>query len=173
MKYLLPLISILLLLTFCSPTETVTEPEAPEEEVEESIEPDWYNSRTTSSADSVSFTGYAHATSTDTTEAQEIADKMALVNLRFEIDKFVEETRDELAESTGEDRYNSPEFIIRLRNVTESLDLSGSEFTHHIHATDNGVVHVFSNAKSERRVIIDKLQATIEDDQLTNYQSNL
>lgn len=166
---------MLLLLTFCSPTETVTEEEVPEEEVEEevdeTIEPDWYSSRTTSSADSLYFKGYSHATATDTTEAKEIADEMALVNLRFEIDKFVDEAREGLAENSDADRYESPEFIIQLRNTIESLDLTDAQITHHITMTEDEVIHVFSKIESETSSVIDKLQSVIDDDQLKNSLS--
>lgn len=171
-KYVLPLFAILLGLSYCSPTETVTE--APEKEddadevVEQTVEPEWYDNRVTSRTDSVYFYGYSHSSASDSTEAIELAEEMALVNLRFEIDKFTDERRELTAESTGSELYNSADFIIALRNAVQELELSSSGVEIDVHETDNGVFHAFTEVKAEKDYIINDIAAIINDTEFTD-----
>lgn len=169
-KYILPLFVMLLGLSYCSPTETVTEaPDDEEEEVVEvTVKPEWYDNSVSSRADSVFFYGYSHASASDSTEAIELAEEMAQVNLRFEIDKFTDEHRASTADSTGSELYNSAEFIIALRNVIQDLELSGAEAKTDVHEADNGVFHAFTEVKTEKDYIINDITAMIDDTVFTD-----
>lgn len=153
MKYFVSIFLIAGLLYACSTPEAVTEEEPVEEteEVEERTAPDWYDGTETSTQDSLHFTGYASAVAADSIEAEEQSTEVAVQNLKFAIDKFAEEGREELAES-GSAQYGETDFIIDLRNAVYRLDLSGAETT----------VEKFRN-DNDAHVAFTKLQISIED----------
>lgn len=170
-KYILPLIAIMLGLTYCSPTETVTETTSEEEEVvsEDAFEPEWYDNRVTSRTDSVFFFGYSHSSASDSTEAIELAEEMAKINLKFQIDKFSDDRRELTAESTDSELYRSADFIVTLRNAVQKLELTTGEITVEVHQADNGVFHAFTEVKEEKGYIINNLSEALNDELFLEY----
>ena len=172
-KFLLPLAAIMLLFTYCSPTETITEPEPPEVDVEESVIPDWFDSRITSREDSIAFYGYSHASAADSSEAVELSEKMARENLRFQIDKFSENKRISIVESGSEDPYRTPGFIIQLRNSIQEIDLSNTDIVLETYREENGIFHAFTEMKAEKEYIIAEISTLLNDQIFTDKLSEL
>lgn len=148
-----------LLLSACSPTEPL------QEEVEEPEEipgaPSWYDDLEHSYADTVSFYGIAMAAAADSAEAAELSLTEAKENLRFAIDEFVEKVREKAGEESA--NYNSPEFIIRLRNAVNEMDLSGAE-SEIKHLEENTIAHhVYSKTVLSRSDALDILSGIIDD----------
>ena len=133
----------LLLLTFvfaCSPTETVTEPE--EDRADLYAAPGWYNDLELSKADSVSIYGMAFAASSDSSDAADQSKKLAEQNLLLAIDQLTENVRTELSEETG--NFDSPDFIITLRNTIADLNITGVDFeTEHVHYQES-IHHIYT-----------------------------
>lgn len=156
MKFLPPLIFIFLLVVSCSTTESTQESsESGQAASGESLIPNWYDSRVTSATDSASFNGYALAVSTDSLEALKLAMQTSAKNLRFEIDKYVEEIRVNLSENNSV--YSTPDFILQLRNAIRVLPLEESEITNHYEETSEDVFYVYTRSS----LPINSLQALI------------
>ena len=133
----------LLLLTFvfaCSPTETITESE--EESADLYAAPEWYDDLELSKADSIAFSGMAFAASSDSSDAAGQSQKLAEQNLLLAIDQLTENVRTELSEETG--NFESPDFIITLRNTVAELNLSDADFeTEHVHYQES-IHHIYT-----------------------------
>ena len=153
-----------LMISACSPTETL------QDEVDETEEipgaPSWYDDLRQSYSDSLSFYGVAMAAASDSAEAAELSLTEAKENLRFAIDEFVEKVRDSAAEESG--NYNSPEFIIRLRNAVIEMDISGAESEiEHLEA-NTLTHHVYSKSVLSRSDAADILGNTLDDSAFIN-----
>lgn len=142
-KSIINLFLITLVLSACSSPEPIFD--QPDIAVEEEIispSPSWYEPAIPSSFDKIAFYGYALASSYDSTQASELSRENAIHNLRIEIDRFVEDARRSLDAS----EYETPAFIIRLRNAIRSIDLSGAEFEILTDYSDEGISHVYTKA---------------------------
>lgn len=154
----------MLLFTYCSPTETVTEePVIGDVEIEE-MKPGWFDSKVVSREDSLSFYGYSHSSAADSSEAIELSTQMALENIRFEIDRHADETRESALKSTGADRYNSTEFIVQLRNIVQNINLSGAVFEYDLYQSEGDTYHVFSKAKLEKQQVMNEIASALQDE---------
>lgn len=158
MKYIFGLASILIILAGCSPSEPLAE-----EEVEEEITaaPAWYDDNVYSTTDSLAFHGYSMASALDSVQAAELSVQTAIENLKFEIDHYSDRIRSSLTEEN--DDYDSSEFIIKLRNSVQSLNLSDAELTYSHEESVEGVHYVFTRATLTREEAHQKLSEKITD----------
>lgn len=147
MKFFPLLISGMLLFSIvsCSSTERATSNESDlrSEETEEETQPDWYNNSVTSVTDSTGFTGYALAAAVGREEAQSLSEESAVINLKFEIDRFAERVRRDLAESSSGSAFSSPSFIRDLRNAVQSLSVEDANSETEIFSKGN-VHHAYT-----------------------------
>lgn len=155
-------------LTFvaCSPTETIIE-EEPEEEI--SHLPEWFDRTTYSSADTLSFYGFAMASSTQLAEAERLSEETALNNLRFEIDKHAEEIRRTLKE--GDSQYATTSFILELRTSVRNLNLNDARLTSVEETGANGVVYVYTKAVLDREAVQQLLEGALNDPRFAEHFS--
>ena len=170
MKYLFLLIISGLLFTNCTSTQTITTDQdnnVEEEEVDKDrFAPEWYNEEEKSATDSLSFSGYSYAIAEGEDRAREQSERVALSNLRFEIDRFVESARAELEEENGNDPFGSQRLIMNVRNAVQNLDLSETELDYDIQ-TENGFHHVFTKAEISREKVVDMLTEVISNPTLS------
>ena len=106
--------------------------------------PDWYHSAVSSDADSVSLYGYAYTVSADLDDAVDQAGATAEKYLRFEVDRQLERVRTDL-EADGYVPAGEQEFIIRLRNIAESISLGQSpdiDMEHILHDENRNEIYV-------------------------------
>lgn len=122
--------------------------------------PKWYNANRVSSSDSTHFSGYSMATAVDSAEAILLGNESAIVNLRYEIDKFTEKVREGLAVEP----YNTPQFIINLRNTVQQLPLTDSKFEREFAMRDDEVTQIYTRATLQRTEIIDHLSELLSDE---------
>lgn len=120
------LIAVLVIFSSCSSTENAsrTGSAAPESDFIEETSPEWYNQSVESSVDANTFYGYSHAIASGREEAAELSEDLAISNLRFEIDRYVERVRSTLEDELGGDPYSTGRFIINLRNAVQTLEIS-------------------------------------------------
>lgn len=162
MRYFTGVIFCVLIIAACSTPEALTEePVAAETEVDF---PEWYHINRVSSSDSTHFHGYSMATAIDSAEAIRLGEISAITNLRYEIDKFAEEVRVKLATSQSSERHSTPQFIIRLRNSVQELQLTDSEIEREFKRRDDSVTQVYTRATLNRSEIIDRLSETLSDE---------
>ncbi len=158
MKYFTVTIFIAMLFAACStPEELINEPV--EVESGERL-PEWVNSNRVSSSDSTHFNGYSMATAVDSIDAINLGLESAIVNLRYEIDKFTEEVREEL----DSEQHNRPQFIINLRNTVQELSLTDSRFEREFGMRDDDVTQVYTRASLNRSQVIDRLSELLSDE---------
>tara|TARA_R100001143_G_scaffold63545_1_gene71666 strand:+ start:82867 stop:83370 length:504 start_codon:yes stop_codon:yes gene_type:complete len=157
MKFFTITILCFLIIAACStPEELIDEPVVVESE---DHLPEWYNANRVSSSDSTHFSGYSMATAADSLEAINLGNESAIVNLRFEIDKFAEEVREEL----DSEQHNTPQFIINLRNTVQELPLTDSRFEREFEMRDDDVIQVYTRAVLSRSEVIDRLSGNLTD----------
>lgn len=169
MKYLLLLILTGLLLSNCTSTETVTtdqEPEVQEEVIEERFAPEWYDKEVESATDSLTFSAYSYAIAEGEERAREQSNRVALSNLRFEIDRFVESARADLEEEHGRDPFGTQQLIMNIRNAVQNLDLSDAEFEYELRE-EEGFNHVFTKVHISRENIVNSLAEAISNSTLS------
>ncbi len=163
MKLYVTALFILGFLFSCSPPETLTtEPDTEEEVVDESV-PEWYNNTITSEADTVHFTGYALAIAADSAETHQQSIELATENLRFTIDKFVENIRVSLVSDDGRAEYESPGFIIDLRNSVRNLEFSDLDETVE-YVQENNTHYVYSRIRLSREDAVNLLRRSLTDE---------
>lgn len=165
MRYFFGLIFCAFFITSCASSGSVNEVEPREEQSAEDVSstPDWYDRQVSSSLDSTSFYGFAHAAALDGDEAEMLAKETAAHNLRFEIDRFVESIRNELIESSNAQEFDSSSFILTLRNAVQQLDFTQVEFEVEEIIEENEVRQAYVEASVPRQAVID---------QMTNLISN-
>ena len=175
MKYLFLLILSGLFITSCTSTETVNtdqNSEIEEEEVENNrFVPEWYNEKVKSATDSLTFSGYAYAVADTENRALEQSERLALSNLRFEIDRFVESVRTHLEENNGSDPFGTQQLIMNVRNAVQNLNLSETELDYDIQQK-NGFYHVFINAEISRKKVVNLLTGVISNSTLSASLEN-
>lgn len=155
MRNLLGLTLLAITLIHCGSSGTVTE-DSGSQEAGAQI-PEWFNRQVSSSSDSTSFNGFAHAVAANWMEAEELSKQAAVQNLRFEIDRFAENKRAELTESSDAQAYGSVSFIFSLRNAVQQLDLSSAELESVEIREGNEVREVFTRASLSRETVIEQL----------------
>ncbi|MEX0661982.1 MAG: hypothetical protein WEA58_05985 [Balneolaceae bacterium] len=147
----------------CSPTETTTkESETDTEEPVDESTPAWYNNSVSSEADSVAFTGYALAVAADSVEAHQQSMELATENLKFSIDEFAEEIRVSLTDE-GITDYESPGFIINLRNSVRNMEFSTLDETVE-HVQENNTHMIYTRVRFAREDAINQLRSDINND---------
>lgn len=167
MRYFIGCTAILLfILAGCSSTEPVQQETQPEEPIEEeSLIPSWYDAGIHSSSDSLEVHGYSLSSAMDSTRALDLSTQTALENLRFEIDRFAEEVRNELTNTNGvEGHYSSPEYIIRLRNSVYELSLESATITTKHELSDKGVHYSYAKASLLRTELPKLFQQYLDDE---------
>lgn len=165
MKYFTGSIFLILMIASCSTPEVfIEEPEAVEPE---SSLPAWYNPNTNSSSDHRYFMGFAMSVASDSSEAVQTGNETAIANVRYEIDRFVEEIREGLVTDGSDVKYNSPTFIIGLRNAVQQLQLSDSEFDREVEEREDGITHVYIRMAITRTEVIDQMTDLISDEMFT------
>lgn len=158
--------------TGCSSTEPVQkktdkQPE-PVIKVESSV-PAWYQAGVSSSSDSLNVYGYALASAADSSEAVELSTDTALENLRFEIDKWVENARKNLADSAPQtEEYSSGLFIIKLRKTVSALPLNSVEFTRTHDLSEAGIHYSYTRTDISRTDLFSLLETHVDNSQLVN-----
>ena len=169
MRYFLGVVSLLSFFSACSSTEPVQEvTPQPEQEPVETTVPSWYNAGVHSSSDSLSVYGYSLASAADSSEAAELSTKNALEYLRFEIDRTVEEIREDLADSGQEPgTYNSAIFIIHLRNTVSDISLNSAEFTRFHETSDNGIHYSYTRSSLSKSQVFNLLEDQFENSRFT------
>lgn len=171
MRVLNILIPLLFLLASCATVEQPVEDDyaGEEREVVDDDRPDWYDYANRSYADSLSFVGIGLASSTDAETAQEQAAKQAKANLRYAIDTYAEEIREELVEGQGGGQFRSTEFIINLRNTVHNLAIEDDvELTTEHVEKENSVHHVYIKSKIARQAAIRALDSALQNDQFSS-----
>lgn len=158
MKYFTGIFSCVLIFAACSTPEAVID-EPVEIEQEERI-PEWYLSNRVSSSDSTLFNGYSMATAVDSAEAISLGNESAISNLRYEIDRFTEEVR----EAMNGEQHSRPQFIIKLRNSVQEIELTDSNFDREFAMRDDDVVQVYTRASIHRSEIIERLSEILSDE---------
>ena len=170
MKYLFLLIISGFLITSCTSTQTITtdqDTEVEEEEAETNrFAPEWYNEEEKSVSDSLSFSGYAYAIADAEDRALKQSERVALSNLRFEIDRFVESVRADLEEKNGSNPFGTQQLIMNVRNAVQNLNLSETELDYDIQQR-NGFYHVFTNAEISREKVVNMLTGVISNSTLS------
>ncbi len=170
MKYLFLLIISGFLITSCTSTQTVTtdqDTEVEEEEAETNrFAPEWYDEEEKSVSDSLSFSGYSYAIAEGEDRAREQSERVALSNLRFEIDRFVESVRADLEEKNGSNPFGTQQLIMNVRNAVQNLNLSETELDYDIQQR-NGFYHVFTNAEISREKVVNMLTGVISNSTLS------
>lgn len=113
----------------CAASEEISEETQPThtempDPIEEPVSPapGWYHSGISSSADSLSLYGFAHTVSAGLEDAKDQARATAEKNLRFEVDRQLEQARTDL-EAEGYEMAGDPAFIIQLRNFAANIPL--------------------------------------------------
>lgn len=166
MKYFVGLILITAVFSACATIESAQDGDAIanayNERTDEQI-PEWFKRSVSSSSDNTEFSGYSQSVAPERADAFRLSEESAIVNLRFEIDRFAEDVRQELEENAGLGRYSSGRFIINLRNSVQDLSLEEAKLTTDFHDKD-GVYEVFSRAVLSREAVIVKLSALVDDD---------
>lgn len=168
MRYFIGCVALLLAFAGCSTTEPVqqeqeTEPSEPV--ASETAIPSWYDSGIHFSSDSLSLHGYALASATDSARAAELSTQTALEYLRVEIDQTAEEARRELIDRSGrEENYNSPAFIIHLRNAISGLPLDVAKLDLQHEITDRGVHYSYTKASILRTELPKLFGDKLDDD---------
>lgn len=153
MRYFLGCVVLLFVIAGCSTTESVQqeEPEPAEPVITETTVPSWYNPGIHSSSDSTALHGYALASATDSVRAVELSTQTALEYVRFEIDRTAEEVRKNLTDvSTHGNNYDSPEFIILLRNTISKMQLQSASITLQHESTEQGIHYSYAKASVSR-----------------------
>lgn len=176
MRYFIGCLVILFAASACSSTEPVqqqqeSEPSEPIEQ--ESPIPSWYDAGVHSSSDSLSLHGYGLASAMDSTEAAELSTETAIEYLRFQIDRTAEDVRQQLADSNSSGNYNSPSFIINLRNSVSSLSLDGADITLEHESSDSGVHYFYAKASISRTELPDLLGNEFNDQEFLQEIGNL
>jgi hypothetical protein len=169
MKYFIGLILITAVFSACAATETSQDNDLDaiaETERSDNRTPEWFNRTVSSSSDSTEFNGYSHAVAVEHADASRLSEETAITNLRFEIDRFTEEVRQELEDSAGSERYSSGRFIINLRNSVQDLSLEDAERITDFREQD-GFYEVFTRAVLSREEVILKLSALVNDDEFS------
>lgn len=162
MRFIAVLVFTLLFYTSCSSTEPIQTGDTSAEPVTEDDDgaPLWYNEQVSSDSNSVSFSGYAFATSSDSTEAVELSFNTAEKNLIFEIDRFTEEIRKQAADKPGGDELNSTAFILKLRQTVQRMDLNNVEHTSDIYS-ENSIYLAYTRVSLPRQDIVSQLASEI------------
>jgi hypothetical protein len=167
MRYFIGCAAVLLfVLAGCSSTEPVQQETQPVEPIEEeSLIPTWYDAGIHSSSDSLKIHGYALSSAMDSIRALDLSTQTALENLRFEIDRFAEEVRNELTDTNGGvGHYGSPEFIIRLRNSVNDLSMESATITSKHELSNKGVHYSYAKATLLRTELHDLFQQYLDDE---------
>jgi hypothetical protein len=164
MKKISGILSVIIILVSCSSTEPMLQ-EAEQEAVykDASGEPSWYQSAIQSSVDSLAFYGYSMASSHDSANAYRLARETSVNNLRFEIDKLAEETRRTLANTTEVSGYETPAFIIQLRNSVSKIDLSDIDIDIETDQSGEGVYYVYARSMIPIEVATQRLAGHLDD----------
>ena len=150
------------MISACSSPEVLSDESA---EVESTASfPEWYNASRVSSSDSTHFNGYSMAVALDRDEAINSGIESAIVNLRYEIDRFAEEVRETLVSSESGSSYDSPQFIIKLRNTVQGLRLSDSMVEREFETRDDDIIQVYTRATLNRSEVIDQLSKNLTDE---------
>jgi hypothetical protein len=175
MKYLLPALVSILILTQCAPTDTVSEPDSVEPEAEteyaERFGPEWYEPGVSSETDTTALYGYSHSIAAEEAKARETAEEMAMVNLRFEMDRYAEEIRRELEEQHGSTPFGERTFIIDLRNALQDIDLSSAQISYDT-AEEDGLHHIFIQASLSLESAHNLLRAKIDQEEFVRKLSS-
>lgn len=143
MRSILGLFSVLLLAAAavsCSSTGSATRNTGKETTVQPpSIYPDWYNSQSDFTSDSLEFSGYATAIAADSVQSVRLAEKLARVHLEKGIDAALESSRVKTVKKQGQQSaYNKASNIRALRNAVEPLQgLATVKATHTIEQSEH------------------------------------
>jgi len=169
MKVLYIITPILFLFASCATVEQQVEDDADviTEEIDDE-RPDWYDYANRSYADTTSFVGIGLASSTDAETAHEQAEMQAKANLRYAIDTYAEEIREELAEGQDGEQFRSTEFIINLRNTVYNLAISNDiELTTEHVERANSIHNIYIKTKISRQAAFQALDAALQNDQFS------
>lgn len=175
MKNLSGFLSLIIILASCSPSEPLIEEAVPvvAEEIVSPV-PAWFQSAVHSSVDSLAFYGYSMASSYDSTYAAAFAQETAVNNVRFEIDRLAEQTRRILTDTPDASGYETPAFIIKLRNAVREMDLSGVEIDMETDHSDEGIYYIYARAIIEIEFATQQLANKLDDivfiDQIFNQK---
>lgn len=169
MKYFTEAIFIVLMIAACSTLEVVIDEQA-ETEPESGL-PSWFSPKTISSSDANQFRGYSMAVASDSSEAVRTGNESAIANVRYEIDRFTEEIREELINDQSVDYYDRPYFIIKLRNAVQNLQINHSEFEREFEEREDNITQVYTRVTVDRSEVIERLSEMISDESFTEALS--
>lgn len=168
MRYFIGYAALFMLAAGCSTTEPVQQEEVPtpsEPPTEKTTIPSWYNAGIHSSSDSLALHGYALASAVDSVTAAELSTQTALRHLRFEIDRTAEEIRKDLTDTPGtEETYNSPAFIIHLRNIISDVPLDEAKIDIEHEISDNKVHYSYTKVSILRTDLLDFFENELDDE---------
>lgn len=174
MRYFIGCLALLLTYSACSTTqETVQPTEETEPVTTQPLVPAWYDDGVHFSSDSLALHGYSLASATDSSRAVELSTKNSLEYLRFAIDRTAEEIRESLVDSPDGSSYNSPSFIIQLRNTVSDLSLSSASFTRKHNISDSGVHYSYTRASISQSALYNLFEGRLEDDRFLQQLRSL
>ena len=162
MRYFTGIILLAIMISACSTPEVLSDEPA---EVESTASfPEWYDANRVSSSDSTHFNGYSMAVALDSDEAINAGKESAIANLRYEIDRFAEGVRESLVSSESGSSYNTPQFIINLRNTVQGLHLSDSMVDNEFETRDDDIIQVYTRVTLNLSEVIDQLSENLADE---------
>lgn len=173
MRYLLSCIALILIFSGCSTSEPVKETDQKTQDTTQPMIPGWYSAGVHSATDSLSFHGYSLSSASDSSTSVQLSTQSSLEYLRFEIDRTVEEIRNKLAGSQGESYYNSPTFIIELRNSVLKAPLKNATFTRMHQVSNDGVHYSYTRASLPKSTLYDLLVNQIDDQEFLQILQSL
>lgn len=161
MKYIIGAILFLIITACSSPEPLIDEQDQPETE---SSLPAWYNPGTISSLDEQYFRGYSMSAASDSAVAIQSGKETTIANVRYEIDRFVEEVRVELISDSSDVIYSAPNFIIKLRNAVQELQLNGYKVDRVLEVIKGDITQVYTKISVDRRLAIERISELIADE---------
>lgn len=169
MKYILLFgAMVTLLFSSCASLEESGEssPEPDPQSEEEPVEagPEWYDHANRAVEDSTSFTGFGLAAAADSASAHAEARKQAVAHLKVSIDRYAENVRRERADDAGGEKYDTPRFILDLRNAVQQLNLDSSLAltVEHVEKEGAGAVHnIYIRASMGKQEAFSALEAAL------------
>ena len=146
------LVVVLLIGAGCSSSSNVAINDIP---VAPSLYPDWYNSLGFNS-DSLSYSGFGMAISSDSADAQQRAEAQARVSLESKIGELTEEIRKDMVEKGSSDAKNT-DFIIILRTAHSNIETDAIIANSTVKNLD-GQYRAFAEAEITRATTVATLQ---------------
>jgi len=155
-RFYLTVFSLLILMSGCKTTETVSQSTPEVSEPVALSAPAWYTPGSYGSKDDDSVTSFGAASASTEAIAAEAAVEQAKINLLLVIDEMLEAGKNELIES-GYTNAGSSSFVMGLRNAAQNFPLDGvSPVTETFE--EDGVVSVYARYQLNKDELMSRLE---------------